>query len=180
MDKKSVMKEVLSWVVIIPIAALIAVFITRVLIIKTEIISGSMIPEMQVGDKVVGNRLAYLFKNPQRGDIVFFEYPDDESRIFVKRIIGVPGDTIVIEDGFVYLNGSETPIEEPYVFHPDEDSFGPFEVPENCYFMMGDNRIVSNDSRKWVTTYVTRDEILGKAVFRFWPSFAMIDHATYD
>lgn len=174
------LKELVSWVVIVALAYVMAYFITHVIIIKTEIISGSMIPEMMVDDKVVGNRLSYLFSNPERGDIVFFLFPEDESRTYVKRIIGLPGDTVEIIDGAVYINGADKPLDEPYVYHPDRESFGPYEVPEDCYFMLGDNRAVSVDARYWSITYVNKDKILGKAWMRYSPSFGIIEHADYS
>ena len=129
-------------------------------------------------DRVIGSRLSYHFSDPERGDIVIFKYPDDPSIYYVKRIIGLPGDTIDIVDGAVYLNGSDTPLDEPYLREPmlPEEPMH-FEVPDNCYFMMGDNRNNSNDARYWQNTYVERDAIIAKVLFRYWPinKFGMIE-----
>ena len=101
--------------------------------------------------------------------IVIFRYPDDESQLFIKRIIGLPGETVEIIDGKIYIDGSSQPLQDVNTKETPLGSFGPFKVPENCYFVMGDNRNNSLDSRYWKNTYVRRDEILGKAIFRYWP-----------
>ena len=121
------------------------------------------------GDRLIGNRLAYLFGEPERGDIVIFRYPDDETQLFVKRVIGLPGETVTIEDAKVYI-GDEL-LDEWYLKEEWVVDAGPytFEVPDDCYFVMGDNRNNSKDSRYWQNTYVEDDQLLGKAVFRYWP-----------
>jgi len=126
MDEKKtkIKKEIISWIKIVAIAFVMAIIITKVIIIKTEVVSGSMIPELEIEDHVIGNRLAYLFSDPERGDVIFFEYPKsykeldaidpeltfcldrnlgdtepryhDESEIFVKRVIGLPGEKVEI------------------------------------------------------------------------------------
>ena len=101
------------------------------------------------GDKLIALRTFYWFEDPKRGDIVVFEYPDDPSELFIKRIIGEPGDKVEIIDGKVYINDSREPLKEDYLKEPMEGSFGPYTVPEDCYFMMGDNRNDSLDSRFW-------------------------------
>lgn len=110
-------------------------------------------------------------ESQREGDIVVFRYPDDESEIYVKRVIGLPGDTIAIEDGKIYINGSTEPLQEDYLKEEWTVATGPytFEVPEGSYFMMGDNRNDSWDARYWSNTYVTKDKILGKALFTYWP-----------
>lgn len=177
-EKLNWKKELLSWVLILVIAYVLAQVVTRVIIIKTEIVSGSMIATLKVNDRVVGNRLAYLFKDPQRGDIIFFKYPDNEEEVYVKRIIGLPGETVEVVEGQVYIDG--VAIDEPYLNEPMLGSYGPYEVPDWGYFMMGDNRNISVDSRFWIQQFVTEDEILGKAWFRYKPSLGVIHSATYD
>ena len=124
---------------------------------------------MSVGDRVIGNRLAYTFGDPQRGDIAIFKFPDDESQLFIKRVIGLPGDKIQIINGLVYVNDSAEPLEEDYLPEEPTGDFGPFYVPEDSYFMLGDNRNYSKDSRLWENTYVKRDKVLAKAVLRYFP-----------
>jgi signal peptidase I len=115
--------------------------------------------------------LSYLISEPERGDIVIFKFPDDESQKFIKRIIGLPGEKVVIEDGKIYINDAEVPLEETYLKEEWVVGTGPYEfnVPEGCYFVMGDNRNDSNDARFWDNTYVTAAEIIGKAEFIYYP-----------
>ena len=162
-------KELFQWAAVLIIAVALALFINAFLIVNAQIPSGSMENTIMTGDRVFGNRLAYTFKDPERFDIIIFKYPDDESQLFIKRIIGLPGETVEIRDGHIYINGSDTPLEDVETKEPMEGSFGPYTVPEGCYFVMGDNRNNSRDSRYWEHTFVTEDEILGKAVFRYWP-----------
>ena len=123
------------------------------------------------GDRLIGNRLAYLSSGPERGDIIIFYYPDNEEETYVKRVIGLPGDTVRIENAQVFINEEETPLEEPYLKEEWTVATGPytFEVPEGCYFVMGDNRNDSWDARYWTNTYVAEEKILGKAIFTYWP-----------
>ncbi|MBO4415101.1 MAG: signal peptidase I [Lachnospiraceae bacterium] len=160
--------ELISWIVIIASAFVVAFVINRVVLLKTIVTSGSMRPTMEIGEHVIANRLAYLFSDPQRGDMVFFENPQDASEIYVKRIIGLPGEKVEIKNGKVYINDSEKALKEPYLFEKaDKLDFGPYDVPENCYFMLGDNRNISSDSRYWDIHYVSRDKIYGKALFGY-------------
>jgi len=100
---------------------------------------------------------------------VIFKYPDNEDELFIKRVIGLPGDKIEIIDGLVYLNDSKEPLEEPYLTVTPVGTYGPYEVPEGHYFMLGDNRNASKDSRLWINPYVAERKILAKAVFRYYP-----------
>ncbi|MEI3048193.1 MAG: signal peptidase I [Roseburia inulinivorans] len=161
----------MSWVIPFAIALVAALLIKNFLIINADVPTGSMENTILPGDRFIGNRLAYVFGEPERGDIVVFRYPDDESEIYVKRVIGLPGDTIDIEDGKIYINGSAEPLQEDYLKEEWTVATGPytFEVPEGSYFMMGDNRNDSWDARYWSNTYVTKDKILGKALFTYWP-----------
>ena len=123
------------------------------------------------GDRLIGNRLAYLREDPQRGDVIIFHYPDDEEELYVKRIIGLPGEEVRIEEGKIYIDGSDTPLEESYLKEEWTVETGPFlfEVPEDCYLVLGDNRNDSWDARYWVNTYVAREKILGKGELIYWP-----------
>lgn len=121
------------------------------------------------GDQIFGNRLAYVKSDPQRYDIVIFYYPDDEKQKFIKRVIGLPGETVTIRDGKVYINDSTEPLRDDFCPETPVGDFGPYEVPEGCYFMLGDNRNVSKDSRYWLNPYVEKDKIIGKAFLRYWP-----------
>ena len=170
-EHNSIFKEIMSWVIPFAIALVAALLIKNFLIINADVPTGSMEKTIMPGDRFIGNRLAYVFGDPQRGDIVVFRYPDDENEIYVKRVIGLPGDTINIENGKIYINGAAEPLEEDYLKEEWTVATGPytFEVPEGCYFMMGDNRNDSWDARYWQNTYVAKEKILGKALFTYWP-----------
>ena len=181
LTKEKVIREAASWAIIIGIALILATLINSFLIIKAEVISGSMLDTLQIDDVYLGNRLSYVFGDPERGEIVFFKNPDKEEETFVKRIIGLPGEKVEVIDGKVYINDSDKPLDEPYLKEkPDKEHFGPVIVPEDGYFMMGDNRNHSSDSRAWKTFYVTRDQLLAKAWLRIWPPFKLAEHYEYE
>lgn len=161
------MKELLDWAKYILGAFIIAFLISRFIIVNAYVPTESMVQTIMPRDRVIANRLSYLFKEPQRGEIVVFKYPDNENLAYVKRIIGVPGDTVSINDGVVYINDSK--LDEPYLQEPRSGSYGPYTVPEGHYFMMGDNRDNSRDSRFWENKYVAREKILGKVFVRYFP-----------
>ena len=148
-ESVSTARELFQWVAAIVAAVLIALAIDNFVIVNAQIPSGSMENTIMTGDRVIGNRFAYSFSDPQRFDIIIFRYPDDESQLFIKRIIGLPGETVEIRDGKIYLNGSDEPLEDVQTKETMVGSFGPYTVPENSYFVMGDNRNDSKDSRYW-------------------------------
>lgn len=164
----NIWKELFSWVKIFVGAFIVAYLLSNFVIVNARVPSGSMISTINVGDKVIGFRLAYVFSEPERGDIVMFNAPDKENTIYIKRIIGLPGDVIKIENNQLYINGEL--YEEDYVKNGWEMMTGTFtyEVPKGEYFMMGDNRDHSNDSRAWGT--VKEEDIIAKAIFRYYPS----------
>lgn len=171
---KAIMKELMSYIIIIIIAIIIALLLVNFVIINSRIPSGSMEPQIQVGDKLIGFRLSYAFSEPERGDVIIFKFPDDESQTFIKRIIGLPGEIVEIKNGHVYVSGDE--LTEDYIKEPMkayEDMT--FVVPADSYFVLGDNRNSSIDSRYWKNHFVHRDKILAKAIFRYWPPFQMIE-----
>ena len=163
-------KEIFERVKIIVSAALIAFVLNTFIIANSEVPSGSMENTIMTGDRVIGSRLSYRFEDPKRGDIAIFRFPDNEKIYYVKRIIGLPGETVDIVDGKVYINGSDEPLDEPYIREPMiPEAPMHFEVPENSYFMMGDNRNYSMDARRWENTYVKREKIIAKVLFRYFP-----------
>lgn len=175
----SLKKELLSWVQVLVTAALIALFINHFIIANSQVPTGSMENTIMPGDRVIGSRLSYRFGEPERGDIAIFIFPDDEEKgiktYYVKRIIGMPGDTVDIVDGRIYLNGADTPIEEPYL-HESMDPEPPqhYEVPEDSYFMLGDNRNYSNDARRWKNHYVKRNKLVAKVLFQYFPRLRVL------
>ena len=171
----------------IVVVLIIVMFVNNVVLINAKIPSESMEKTIMTGDRISGFRLAYglnisLFgheiskkvKDPERFDIIIFKYPDDEKQLFIKRLIGLPGEKVQITDGKVYINDSEVPLDDSFVAETPLGDFGPYEVPENCYFMLGDNRNHSKDSRYWKNSFVTFDEIVGKAMIRYYPSVKLL------
>lgn len=171
-------KEIFSWIRIFIAAVVIAFLVNNFVIINVNVPSGSMETTIMTKDRMLGNRLAYKTGDIKRGDIVIFKFPDDESQLFVKRVIGLPGDKVVIKEGKIYINDSEEPLEEDYL--PEEwtvgndasnlpDGKNEYNVPEGSYFLMGDNRNISNDARYWNNTYVKKDKIIAKAMCVYFP-----------
>ncbi len=164
------------------------IIINNVILINAKIPSESMEKTIMTGDRIFGFRMAYginfdvfghhvglQYKDPERYDVIIFKYPDDESQLFIKRVIGLPGETVNIVDGKVYIDDSEVPLDDSFTPETPQGSFGPYEVPEGCYFVLGDNRNWSRDSRFWDNTYVEFDQIVGKAVIRYYPSIKLIE-----
>ena len=168
MIKNKALKEILDWVLVIVIAIALALIINNLVIYKVSPPTASMENTIMVDDKVITYRLAYLFSKPERGDIVVFQAPDTPEEDYIKRVIGLPGETVEVIDGVVYIDGK--PLEEDYLKEPMVGSFGPYEVPEGCYFMMGDNRNISWDARYWTEKFVEKDKIRGKAILKY-PDF---------
>jgi signal peptidase I len=181
--KKSKLREYagsLIWALLI--ALVIRTFVVQAFVIP----SGSMENTLLIGDHILVNKFIYgieipftdsrilPLREPKRGDVIVFEYPVDRSKDFVKRVIGVPGDEIFIRNKQVYVNG--VPYRNPHEIHEDpevlprrvspRDNFGPVLVPANDYFVMGDNRDDSYDSRFW--GFVSNSDLLGKAFIKYW------------
>ncbi len=167
--------EIISWIKTIAMAVVIAVLINSFVIVNATVPTGSMENTIMPGDRIIALRLTYYVSSPERGDIVVFRYPDDESVLYVKRVIGLPGETVEVKDGEVYINNSDTPLDDSFVKEQPVGDFGPYEVPEGCYFMMGDNRNNSQDSRYWVNKYVEEDKILGKVYFKYYKGFEFLN-----
>lgn len=173
------------------LVALILAFLLRTFVVQVFYIpSASMVPTLQEQDRMVVEKVTFLFREPQRGEIIVFKGGADEgtgrggllgivtgvgrfvgvvpadAQDFVKRVIGLPGDTILIENGEVLVNG--TAIDEPYVVNEDLGSYGPYEVPSDSLFLMGDNRPGSSDSRGSMG-YVPLDHVVGRPVLTIWP-----------
>jgi len=151
----------------IAVAFVVVILILRPTTIQSsKIFSGSMIPTLEIGDRLFVNRLVYHFRDPQRGEIMLFYSPEKDRRQFVKRVIALPGETIEIKAGIIYINGKEmlfpgVDVQRDYSYYPQT------KIPAKSYFMMGDNRGNSDDSRHW--GFVLRDQVIGKAFFTFWP-----------
>ena len=170
--KHSVLREALSWALVIVLAIAAALFLNSFIIVNARVTSGSMENTIMTGDRVLGLQFSYWFSDPQRGDVVIFKYPDNEQENYIKRIIGLPGEVIQIVEGRVYVNNEL--LDEPYLKETTYGNFGPYEVPEGHYFMLGDNRNNSEDSRYWRNKYVAKDKILGKAYWIYYPQIKSI------
>lgn len=166
--QSDVMKSIIKWLVSLLIVLGIMFFLFHVVIMNMYVPSASMYPTLQVKGRYISNRLAYIKDDPDRYDIVVFRYPDDESEHYVKRIIGLPGETIEVKDGSVYADGVK--LDDSFVSSPTMGE-GTYQVPKGCYFMMGDNRAYSNDSRMWTHKYVERDKIEAKVISQYYPTF---------
>ena len=172
--KHSRWKELWEYIKMIIFVVVVVLIVNNFLLINARVPSESMEKTIMTGDRFFGNRLAYLFDDPERFDIVVFKYPDDESQLFVKRVIGLPGETVEIKDGKVYINGSETPLDDSFTPETPTGDYGPYVVPDGSYFMLGDNRNHSGDSRFWKQPYVEKEKIVGKAIFRYFPGVKIL------
>ena len=181
--KKSTLREYAEALLI---AVVLALFIRTFIVQAFKIPSGSMIETLTIGDHILVNKFIYGIKipftdeilipvsRPKRGDIIVFKYPLDESKDFIKRVIGEPGDTVEVRGKQVYVNHQA--LDEPYAIHSDpmvylqdsqpRDNFGPVTVPQDSYFAMGDNRDHSMDSRYW--GFVKLNKIKGRAFMIYW------------
>lgn len=159
--------EFKGWVKDILLAVVIAFLMVVFLYQPVKVEGTSMQPELLDQERIFVNKFVYHFEGIHRGDIVVFWYPKDPSKSFIKRVVGVPGDLVSVKDGLVYINGEL--LKERYVprGYQDLDSYPPVRVKEDHYYVLGDHRNASNDSRAW--GLVPRKYIYGKAVFRYWP-----------
>lgn len=161
---KSVLREYAEALII---AVLLALVIRTFVVQAFKIPSGSMLPTLQIGDHILVNKFLYTFRPIRRGEIIVFKFPQDESRDFIKRVVGLPGETVEIRGTQVLIDGK--PLDEPYAVFSDSpllrsldrDRLGPFVVPPGKYFMMGDNRDHSMDSRVW--GFLDEAKVRGKA-----------------
>jgi signal peptidase I len=175
-----------EYVEAIVIAVVLALFVRTFVVQAFKIPSGSMIPTLQIGDHILVNKFIYGIKvpftdvavipvsQPHRGDIIVFKYPQDESKDYIKRVVGLPGDKVEIREQQVLVNNR--PLVESYAVHSDanaqgrrlspRDEYGPVTVPAGSYFVMGDNRDSSLDSRFW--GFVKLNKIKGRAFLVYW------------
>jgi signal peptidase I len=156
------------WLRDLLISAVASVVIITFLYQPVRVEGTSMLPRLEDRDRLFINKFVYRISAIERGDVVVFRYPRDPEKSYIKRVIALPGDRIRIDHGTVWLNGK--PLREDYVplKFRDSRSMPEMIVPDDCYFMMGDHRSVSSDSREFGP--VNRDLIYGKAAFVYWPS----------
>jgi signal peptidase I len=192
--KGELLREALGWAKAIIGALVLAWVFTNFVIVNAQVPTGSMKNTINEGDRIIAWRPSYMFSEPERYDIVVFRGHGEDTTLYVKRIIGVPGDTLYIENGLVYVNGEEEPLRNDFVLGTHSDNF-PYPtryppndyvtlsedgfplyitVPEGHYFVLGDNRGNSVDSRSWgsegtLRTFVADEQIQGRVLFRYWP-----------
>jgi signal peptidase I len=167
-------------ITILVLAVGLAIFIRTFVAEPRYIPSESMLPTLEIGDRLIVEKLSYYTRQPQRGDIIVFAPPPQlqqqgylEDQAFIKRVIGLPGDTIEVKNGRVYIEASgekfhqQELLIEPYIAEPPNYAMSPMVVPSDRVFVMGDNRNNSNDSHVW--GFLPRANIIGHACFRFWP-----------
>lgn len=170
--------EVIETVVI----AIVAVVLVRTFVVQPFVVSGaSMEPSFYNGNYLLIDELTYRFREPERGEVIVFRYPGDEKSFYIKRIIALPGEHVFIENGKVTvtaLNGEKSTLDEPYL--GDRTTSGTFErtLEEDEFFVMGDNRNFSFDSRSW-DKYLKRGEIVGLVKLRLWPRVELFAAPSY-
>lgn len=168
----TIIKEIVDFIWPYAVAIGIVIILKSYIFILANVPSTSMLNTLQVDDKIYGNRLAYNETDkPERGDIIIFNSPMNDGELFVKRLIGLPGEKVEIREAKVYINDSDTPLEEDYL----PNSWAVYNdgltyyVPEGEYFFMGDNRNASNDSRKWKYPFIKEEDIVARAECVYWP-----------
>ncbi len=159
---------VVLWLRDLIVAAAASVLIITFLYQPVRVEGTSMLPRLEDSDRLFINKFVYHFTSVERGDVVVFHYPRDPEKSYIKRVIALPGDTLRIDHGKVFVNG--TPLREPYVprVYRDNRSVAEMVIPAGDYYMMGDHRSISSDSRDFGP--VDRSLIYGKAVFVYWPA----------
>ena len=145
---------------------------------RTEVEGASMENTLHNGDNLIVDKLSYRFHDPERFDIIVFPFQFQDNTYYIKRIIGLPGETVEIRDGHIYIDGSSEPLEDVETKEYMVGNYGPYTIPEGCYFVMGDNRNNSQDSRVSDVGAIHRDELMGRAWIRIWPldQFGVIKH----
>ena len=178
-EPKGILKELLGWIVyiavIIGLTWLIITFVGQ----RTRVSGHSMEATLHDGDNLIVDKLSYRFRDPKRFEIIVFPYRHKENTYYIKRIIGLPGETVQVKDGYVYIDGEK--LDENYGLEVMEDAgiaAEPIELGEDEYFVLGDNRNHSSDSRDPSVGILHRDELIGRAWIRIWrlDSIGVIPH----
>lgn len=166
--ESKVLYWIVDWVETIIVALALALVIRQFAFQTSEVMSGSMIPTLQIRDRVIVNKLVYRFREMKRGEIVLFGSTIDPKKDFIKRLIGLPGDKVTIRNGILIINDQPVSQKEWNIVW-DNTNYGPKVVPQGQYFFLGDNRPSSYDSRFW--GFVPKSKIIGKAFIIVWPPF---------
>lgn len=176
--KKSLLAEAISWTLYIIIILVVTFLLVHFVGQRTTVNGISMYPTLNDGDSLIVDKISYQFSNPKRFDIVVFPFRYQKDTYYIKRVIGLPGETVQITDGVIYINGQ--PLEENYGWETIEKgglASEPITLGEEEYFLLGDNRNSSSDSREPSVGNVSKSSIIGKAWIRIWPlsEFGFVD-----
>lgn len=176
---KGIIKELLAWLAMIAVVVAVTYLVVTFVGQRTQVSGESMETTLSNGDHLIVDKISYRFRDPERYDIVVFPYRLEENTYYIKRIIGLPGETVQIVDGYVYINGVQ--LDEHYgneIMEKPGIAAEPVTLGEDEYFVLGDNRNNSQDSRTASVGVIHRDEILGRAWVRIWPlsDFGVIKH----
>lgn len=158
-----------EWIQSIAVAVVSALFIITFVGQSFVVEGSSMLPNLRDGERLLVEKITYRFRDPSYGEVVVFHHPNEPSKRLIKRVIGVPGDTVTVAQGRVHING--IPLDEDYINGPMVrwQQIGPLVVPEGHYFLLGDNRNASLDSRDPSLGFVPKSRIVGRAIVRYWP-----------
>lgn len=179
MKEKSIIGELLSWLIYIVIVVLLSLCIITFVGQRTKVSGHSMETTLSDGDNLIVDKISYRFRDPQRFEIIVFPFQYEEHTYYIKRIIGLPGETVQVIDGYVYINGEM--LDEHYGLEVMEDpgiAAEPITLGEDEYFVLGDNRNHSSDSRDPSVGVLHRKDLMGRAWIRIWPidKFGVIRH----
>ncbi len=170
MKKKSIWRELISWIIYLAVLLGAVYLIVQYVGERTTVSGESMYPSLSDGDSLIVDKISYRFIDPDRYDVVVFPFQYQEGTFYIKRIIGLPGETVQIMDGKIYINGKE--LNDPYgsedIRNPGLAS-NPITLGQDEYFVLGDNRNNSADSREPSVGMISREDIIGRAIFRIWP-----------
>lgn len=168
--KKSIGREIFDWIVFIAVVLILSWFIVTFVGVRTVVEGQSMEPTLQNGNNLIVDKVSYRFRDPKRFEIIVFPYKYEENTYYIKRIIGLPGETVQVKDGAVYINGEK--LKENYGAEPMDDpgiANEPITLGDDEYFVLGDNRNHSSDSRDASVGILKREDLLGRAWIRIYP-----------
>ena len=179
MKERSILGELLSWIIYIVIVVILSLGIITFVGQRTKVSGHSMEMTLSDGDNLIVDKISYRFRDPERFEIIVFPFQYEEHTYYIKRIIGLPGETVQVIDGYVYINGEM--LDENYGLEVMDDpgiAAEPITLGEDEYFVLGDNRNHSSDSRDPSVGVLHRDDIMGRAWIRIWPfdKFGVIKH----